>query len=156
MFHAVAYILFILPFTAWLGYELKIKYSLKAYTPWLIGAFATGIIGAVLSNLLLGKTGNFVLHASGGFASTLLFIYLIKTLNLRFSFAISTLLLFGFVCSLGVLNELLEYSVELASNWLFSFDSHDTWRDLTANTTGAVLAWSIYNLYILARKNKVL
>jgi hypothetical protein len=144
--HAIAYILFILPFTAWLGHELQRKYSLRTYWKWALGAFLIGIAGSIVSNVYAGKTGNFILHASGGISSVLLFVYTTKTLRLRFSWSITTLLLFAFVCSLGVLNELAEYAIELLGLETLSYDTHDTWRDFVANTTGATITWGIYSI----------
>jgi len=54
------------------------------------------------------------------------------------------LVLFAFVCMLGVLNELAEFLFELITPLTFSVDSQDTWRDFVANTFGAALAWMIY------------
>lgn len=140
MLYALLYIAFILPFTVWLGHELKRTYSLAHHWPWLLGAFATGVIGSVVS-AAGGIWGNFLLHASGGVASTLLFVYLTRTLHLRFSWKLTTVLLFCFVSTLGVLNELAEFAVELLGWMTMSFDSQDTWRDFVANTTGAAIAW---------------
>jgi glucan phosphoethanolaminetransferase (alkaline phosphatase superfamily) len=146
MVHAIAYIVFILPFTAWLRYELHIKTSLKTHWKWLAGAFFVGVLGNTFSNIFSGVGGNFILHASGGFASTLLFIYLLKTLRLSFNWRITLLLLVGFVSMLGVANELAEYTLELLGAGQYSFDTHDTWRDLVANTTGMLCAWILYCL----------
>ena len=144
MIHAVTYILFILPFTAWLGFELNRKYSLRTHWKWVAGAFLTGLIGSLIYNTYPNKTGNFILHASGGVSSTLMFIYLLKTLNLKLNWRLTILFMFAFVCMLGVLNELAEYFFELLGLGPFTFDKHDTWRDLVANTTGAFVAWGIY------------
>ena len=59
---------------------------------------------------------------------------------------------------LGVLNELAEYLFELLGMGIFSLDTHDTWRDFVANTTGALLTWAIClpvlsNLLQLANAN---
>ena len=147
MTHAFLYIAFILPFTAWLGFELKKKYSLKTYWPWIAAAFVDGIIGRQLSHIFGNPLGNFILHASGGVAAALLFVYMFKTLKLHFNWRITLVMLFAFVCMLGVLNELAEYSLEFLGFGPFSFDPHDTWRDLVANTTGAMLAWGTLNLF---------
>lgn len=154
MIHAFAYILFILPFTMFVGHELKRTYNLKMHWLWLTGAFLTGVMGTILSNMFDGISGNFLLHASGGVASTLLYIYLIKTLNLKFTWLLHTLLLFGFVCMLGVLNELAEYVYEMLNLGLMSFDTHDTWRDMVANTTGALIAWLLYSVHYYLYKPK--
>lgn len=84
---------------------------------------------------------------SGGVSATLLFVYLIKTLKLSFvNWRITLLVLFAFVSMLGVMNELAEYFFESLDFGIFSNDSHDTWRDLVANTTGMTVAWIAINL----------
>lgn len=151
MIHALSYIVFILLFTSWLGHELKKKYSLKEHWPWVAAAFATGILGAIVFELKSDITGNFLLHASGGVASTFLFVYLLKTLKLRFNWRLTLVILFAWVSMLGVLNELAEYFFDLLGLGPFSFDSHDTWRDLVANTTGAFTAWAAIKLTLLKK-----
>ncbi len=145
MIHAIAYVAFILLFTAWLGFELKRKYNLKTHWLWVAAAFAAGIIGSLIySSLSYSKFGNFLLHASGGISATFLFVYTCKTLNLKFvNWRVTLLVLFAFVSMLGVLNELAEYFFELLGFGQFAFDIHDTWRDFVANTTGMIVAWTI-------------
>ena len=153
MIHALAYIVFILPFTAWLGFELNKKYSLKQYWKWLAAAFTVGIVGWLVSSSGSDVFGNFLLHASGGVAATLLFVYLLKTLKLKFSWRLTLVILFAWVSMLGVLNELAEYFFELLGFGPFSFDNHDTWRDFVANTTGAFTCWALLKLIF---RNKIL
>ena len=142
MIHALAYIVFILLFTSWTGRELNKKYSLKTHWQWIAAAFITGIIGSLIYGATLDKFGNFLLHMSGGISATFLFVYLIKTLKLKFiNWRMTLLVLFAFVSMLGVLNELAEYFLELLGLGPFAFDAHDTWRDFVANTTGMFLAW---------------
>jgi glycopeptide antibiotics resistance protein len=153
MIHALAYIAFILPFTAWLGWELNKKYSLKTYWYWVAAAFAMGIIGSFIYGANLNKFGNFLLHMSGGISATFLFIYLTKTLKLQFvNWRVTLIVLFAFVSMLGVLNELAEYLFELLGFGIFSDDTHDVWRDFVANTTGMLLAWLIYVLFTANKK----
>lgn len=151
MIHAILYILFIIPFTAWLGYELKKKYSLKQYWKWIAAAFVTGVVGSLLAEIEPEKFGNFLLHASGGVASTFLFVYLLKTLKLSFNWRLTLVILFAWVSMLGVMNELAEYFLELAGLGPFSFDNHDTWRDFVANTTGAFTAWAALKLILRSK-----
>lgn len=146
MQHSFLYVVFILLFTPWLGFELKKKYSLKAHWPWIAAAFVIGVVGWQLSHINPEIFGNFLLHASGGVASAFLFVYLFRTLKLKFPWRLTLVLLFAWTCMLGVLNELMEYSLEFLGFGPFSFDNHDTWRDLVANTTGAFTAWAIIKL----------
>lgn len=154
MIHAFLYVAFILPFTAWLGFELKKKYKLSQYWQWIAAAFVTGIIGGFIGNIQPEKFGNFLLHASGGVASTFLFVYLLKTLKLKFHWRLALVLLFAWTCMLGVLNELMEYFLEFFGLGPFSFDNHDTWRDFVANTTGAFLCWTVIKFPNLYKKLK--
>jgi len=48
---------------------------------------------------------------------------------------------------LGIVNELAEYAGELLDVGKFSFDTHDTWRDMVANTTGAAVVWLLLTSY---------
>ncbi|MEX2014958.1 MAG: hypothetical protein WD885_03400 [Candidatus Saccharimonadales bacterium] len=146
MIHAFAYIIFILPFTAWLGFELKKKYSLGQHWKWIAAAFLTGVVGSIVYELKPDVTGNFFLHASGGVASAFLFVYLSRTLKLKFPWRLTLVILFAWVSTLGVLNELAEYFFELLGFGPFAFDIHDTWRDFVANTTGAFTCWAILKL----------
>jgi hypothetical protein len=50
------------------------------------------------------------------------------------------------VATMGVLNELAEYAAELARISVFSFDTHDVWRDFAANSLGAIAMWAIIGL----------
>lgn len=144
MIHAVAYILFILPFTAWLGFELRRRYSLRTRWHWLAGAFVIGMVGSQVFRIYPGVFGNFLLHMSGGASAALLFIYLSKTLSIDLNWRLAALTLFAFVCMLGVLNEFAEYFFELVGFGPYSLDRHDTWRDFVANTAGAAITWIIY------------
>ncbi len=111
----------------------------------------TGIIGAIIFSLNQNKFGNFLLHASGGVSSVFLYVYLIKTLKINFNWRLATLLAFAFVSTLGVMNELAEYFLELIGIGIYSHDTHDTWRDFVANTTGVALTWLIYLLTLIRK-----
>ena len=149
MLHPFLYVTFILVFTPWLGFELKKKYSLKEHWGWIAAAFATGVVGWPLSHIQPEIFGNFLLHASGGVASTFLFVYLLRTLKLKFPWRLTLVLLFAWTCMLGVLNELMEYALEFLGLGPFSFDNHDSWRDFVANTTGAFIAWIVIKFTFL-------
>jgi hypothetical protein len=154
MIHALTYIVFILVFTTWLGYELKRDYSLRKHWRWIASAVAAGLVGSLIYNEFFpDKFGNFILHASGGVSAVLLFIYFTKTLKITFTnWRVTLVIVFAFVSTLGVLNELAEYFFELMGLGPFSFDNHDTWRDFVANTTGAAVAWMVYTLAVLRER----
>lgn len=142
----------------WLQWEFKQKVSLKKYWKWLVAALLIQGVASIISlNVTDRVTGNFFYHAvGGGVAATLLYIYLLKTYWVSYGWRVEVVLLYCFVSALGVLNELAEYAGEFVIRvGFFSWDSHDTWRDLTANTLGAVIAWLFYRLYKKLREPSV-
>lgn len=144
MLHVFLSMVFIAVVTKWIVFETKHTVSLTRHIFWVLAAFAAQLLASILSLAIGGKTGNFVLHSvGGGAASTLLFFYLIKTFGIKVSWRVQIVLLFAFVASLGALNELVEYAIESWLGIIMSFDSHDTWRDLVANTSGAYLCWAM-------------
>ncbi len=131
----------------WLQKEFQKNVSLKKYWKWFAGALLVQAISSLISQLIPDRIiGNLFYHAiGGGVTTTLLYVYLLKTYRLNYSWRVELVLLYGFVSGLGVINELAEYAGEFAIRvGIFSWDSHDTWRDLAANTSGAILAWLIY------------
>jgi hypothetical protein len=143
-------------FIWWLQYEFKKKVSLTKYWRWIAAALIVQAFAGVAFLVINDRVfGNFIYHTVGGGVMTTLFaVYLIKTYNQRYTWRVELVLLFGFVSALGVLNELGEYATELAlnKNGLLSWDPHDTWRDLTANTFGMLIAWLLYRLYLRLSK----
>ena len=140
----------------WLQFEFKQNVSFKKHWKWLAGALVIQTIATFISLAIADRiVGNFFYHAvGGGVTSCLIFIYLLKTYGLHFSWRVELVLLYCFVSALGVMNELAEYAGEFLTRvGMFSWDSHDTWRDFVANSTGALVAWLIYRLCsALARK----
>jgi hypothetical protein len=152
MFRALMTISFLAVFLWWLQYEFKKKVDIFKYWPLVAAALLVQGASSMLFLFMDDKAGNFIYHTvGGGVTSTLLFIYFLKLYDLKFSWRVELVLLYAFVSALGVLNELAEYAFELLGLGTLSFDSHDTWRDLVANTFGAVLAWVIYKLILLFR-----
>jgi glycopeptide antibiotics resistance protein len=149
---ALLTITFMVVFIWWLQYEFKKKVSFTKYWRWIAAALILQALSGIAFSAINDRVfGNFIYHAVGGGVMTTLFaVYLLKTYGQRYTWRVELVLLFGFVSALGVLNELAEYATELAlnKNGLLSWDSHDTWRDLAANTSGALLAWLLYRLYL--------
>ncbi len=142
MIHALAYVAFILPFTAWLGFELKRRYLLQTYWLWIVGAVTAALVGSFVYNQFFPDNfGNFLLHASGGVSATCLYVYCTRTLKLKFNWRLTLVMLFAFTSMVGVLNELAEYFFETFGFGIYSYDTHDTWRDFVANTSGMLVAW---------------
>lgn len=141
----------------WLQYEFKRKISLTQHWRWFVAALVTQAASGVLSFAIDDRIlGNFLYHAiGGGVTTTLLFIYLLKTYSISLSWRVELVLLYCFVSALGIINELAEYAGELViGNGAFSWDSHDTWRDFVANTSGAVLAWLVYRVCLVVSKTR--
>lgn len=146
LFHLVAPILFALLVTWWLGSELGHRHRpLRAGWLWLAGATALQILAAILADAYDPYAlGNVLLHAvGGGCVAALLFLYGMYTLRVSISWRLQLAMLFCFVSVLGTLNELLEFGMELLNIGVYSFGARDTWRDMAANTGGAVAMWSI-------------
>ena len=146
MIQPIAYVLAGLLLTTWLGFELKRPYNLRKHWGWLAAAFVVGVASFPLA--LYGQTvaANFVLHATGGVACTLIFVYVVRSLKLQLSWRLALFLLLGLTCLLGAVNELFEYAAELLGRGIYSQDTHDVWRDMAANITGMLGMWLLYSL----------
>jgi len=145
MDRAILTIIFILGLAYWLKWETRKKVSLTKHWRWLLATALVQIIGNAISAIDPNPLrANIFLHAiGGGVASTLLFFYLIKTFEVRLNWRLTLVILFFFVSTLGVMNELIEYGLELMNFGIFSVDTHDTWRDFVSNSTGALTAWIV-------------
>ncbi len=142
MLHIIFTVIFITFLAKWLDYETKRNADLIKYTGWIGAALASQLIASIASQIVGGRYGNIILHGiGGGVASAFLFVYLIKTFKVKAPWRLEFAMLFAFASSLGVLNELAEYALELLLGIVMSVDTHDTWRDFVANTCGALLAW---------------
>lgn len=114
---------------------------------WLILTLLLSVAGLALSELSTSGQGlgNFLMHAvGGGMATACTYLYITKNLNVTINWHLNVALLFMFVSSFGILNELLEYYAELVGAGIFSLDSQDTWRDFVANSSGAFLLLAFY------------
>jgi hypothetical protein len=132
--------------TLWyLRYEFKQKRSFTRHWKWVAAALVIQLGASIAFHIWGGVAGNFFYHAvGGGVVTALFFIYLFKTYDLHHNWRIQLVLLFALVSMLGVCNELMEYAAELINpNLSLSWDTHDTWRDLVANTSGALIAWLV-------------
>lgn len=149
MFHAVATLLFAIFAVYYLSFETKKKLLIKKGWGYLLVAILLPLFGSFLSKIVGGTLGNFLLHAvGGGMSATFLFYYLCGLLEYKLNWRVELITLFAFVSCLGVLNELLEYVIELTTPLIMSLDSQDTWRDLVANTSGALVAWTAIKVYL--------
>lgn len=158
MIHAFATAIFTLIFALWLSFETKRKADFRKYIGLIATALISPLLASVASATIGGQAGNFVLHAvGGGVASGLVFVYFIKSFDIRVVWRFEGALLFAFVSSLGVLNEFAEYFIEACFGIIMSVDTRDTWRDFVANTVGAFVAWVMLKILfsISARRNRI-
>ena len=144
MGHAIYTLAFTALVARWLGHELGRSPDYRRHRRWLVAMVAVQLVASALSHLIGGVVGNAVLHGlGGGAAAALLLTYLVRTFAPDWPVRLQAVALFLLVSTLGVLNELGEYLVELAQLAVYSEDTHDTWRDLVANTTGAAVTLGI-------------
>ncbi len=115
---------------------------------WTVAALVAAVLGIALSHLFASPIhANLFMHAvGGGITSFCLTMSVIRQAQLKLTLAQLGLVLLGVGCVLGVANEIFEYALEMltAGRLVFSRDTHDTWRDLCANTVGmgaAFLVW---------------
>lgn len=97
------------------------------------------------SPLIDGRDTAFTTHfIGGGLFCGLLWLYLKDNLEINLSPFWEVVSLYFLVSGLGVANELFEwFTVQVH---LSDLNPSDTWWDLVANTTGALLFWVIYYL----------
>lgn len=94
------------------------------------------------SPLIEGKDISFVTHfIGGGVFSALLWLYVSKAKKLRLGLYGRAAGVFALVSSLGVVNELFEFV--LVKLHIASILITDTSWDLVANTSGALITWTV-------------
>lgn len=81
----------------------------------------------------------------GGFVSALYFIFFLREFKIKLPIIARLALLYAFVSTLGVTNELLEFTASQAG--IYALDGGDVWWDLAANTSGAYLLFISFELY---------
>jgi hypothetical protein len=142
--------IFILLAARWIKWELNSNVSLKKHWKWIAGAITFQLLAELISaNFSDQFIGNILLHTiGGGVTSSCLFFYLIRTFTIKVNWRLELGMLFLAISALGVLNELWEFSFELLHLGKYSFDTHDTWRDLASNTFGGILSWGIIHTYL--------
>lgn len=92
---------------------------------------------------------NFLQHGiGGGVAVALGCLFMIQYFKDKLDFfnsrVFQIIFIFAFVSSLGVLNEILEFTFDALRVGIYSNDRYDTWFDLVANSTGALATFAIY------------
>jgi hypothetical protein len=158
MLHIIGHLVLALGLLRWLTWELKKPFEPKKHGILLIFTILFAILGLFLSELSTSGQGigNALMHAvGGGMATACTYQYVKRNLNLHINWRLEVAFLFLFVSGFGVLNELIEYVAELGGYGIFSLDSHDTWRDFVANSTGAyAVLLSVYSNQLFHKKAK--
>lgn len=95
---------------------------------------------------------NFLQHSiGGGVAVGLISFYLYQNFKSQLpwlrDWRIKLVFLLGIVSIFGVANEIIELTLDLMNFSQYSRDRFDTWIDLVANTTGALLAFYIAQVF---------
>ncbi len=155
MIHSLAFILALLIGPAIVGQIIQRicrpngpLYGLSLTYPWTIAALLIALIGTTTNHFIPNSiASNFFMHAvGGGVVSFCLTMSIIRQARFKLLLPQLLLVLLAVSCVLGVANELFEYAVELLTRGriYFSIDTHDTWRDLLANTVGALGAFVIW------------
>jgi hypothetical protein len=140
------------PIFAVAGLFLLTKEFGKRFQPlqhfgWVIGGVPIGVLAMLAYRFFDSKTANFISHAvGGGMVSIMSYQYCKAHLQPRWSWRVDFVVAMMAVATMGVLNELAEYAAELARISVFSFDTHDVWRDFAANSLGAIAMWAIIGL----------
>jgi hypothetical protein len=116
------------------------------FTWWLgLAAFLQFTISVIYSYNYSQKM-NFVMHAvGGGVACALMFQHIKAQMKWKFTRFQELMFLLAFVSVFGVINELAEFSLDTLGFGRFSIDRIDTWLDLLANSSGALIG----HLFIL-------
>lgn len=157
MLYVIAYAILTLVLMKWLVYEFRpAAIQPRRQAGWLLLALFFILLGEGTAILTGGRLGNFLLHAiGGGVASTFIFAFFVRVFKPRLSWRSELVLLFMFVSTLGVLNELAEYAAEMLWSVQLAFDTHDTWRDFVANSGGAMVAWLLVKLIQYKGERKI-
>ena len=116
--------------------------------PWTFAAVVVAFLGVAISHLFANPIhANLFMHAvGGGVTSFCLAMSVIRQAQFKLTHWQLALVMLAVVSTLGVANEIFEYALEMltAGRLVFSLDTHDTWRDLCANTVGMAAAFLVW------------
>jgi hypothetical protein len=117
------------------------------HAPYLWAAAALWWLALFVPNVPLSpETETFSMHFTGGGVAVILFLYVVKVYQLKFTYTWQAwMAMFMFVSTLGVLNELLEFFLDVTR--IMPMPRGDTWWDLWANTLGALFVYFAVRLY---------
>jgi len=101
---------------------------------------------------IAGQTDTFIMHTIGGLVAALLYVYSVKSYQIKFEAWWQPWIgLFLFTSGLGVLNELFEFFL-YSIGWPGVIGG-DEWWDLTANTLGGFVAYCAFSLTVRFNKS---
>lgn len=150
--HVIFHLIFAVGGLWLLTKEFGRKFEPLKHWGWLAVGVVFGVLAVLSYDVFSDLVANWILHSVGGGAVTALTYFYFKAhVRPKWSWRVDAVMLFMLVSALGLINELAEYAYELAHLGTMSFDTHDTWRDLVANSAGALLTWTIVSS--LLRKN---
>lgn len=119
----------------------------RTYAPYLVAASALWVLSFLLPNVpISSETDSFTMHSLGGMVAAVLFVYTVKSYDIRFEAMWQVWVgLYLFTSGLGVLNELAEFF--LTKTNVEPIVGGDEWWDLLANTLGAFVAFGALWLF---------
>lgn len=152
--YALVDVFFVLGVEFWLTHTGLVKQKASKRFRWLLLIIGIVQISAeLISHSLHSRFGNLILHSiGGGVVVSLMFFYLQRQYAPKMRLDVQIVAVLLLASGLGCLNEMAEYAMELIGYAIFSLDTHDTWRDISANTVGAFVGWVLFTAYLLVHK----
>lgn len=126
--------------------DKSMRLTYKQAMPYLLAAAFLWVLAFFVPNIPVSpETDTFSQHAMGGVVAGVLFLFACRAYGWRSSsWWQPWLVLYAFVSSLGVLNELFELFATKTE--LTIIDGSDVWWDLLANTIGGIVAFAAYEV----------
>lgn len=146
-----------------IGVPVVVYVFLPILTHWLSGKTPVKRTTLILAGLIYfvswylpspkvdGMQTAFLTHfVGGGIFSGIVWVYIRNQLGLKYKPLPDLVFTYALVSALGVSNEIFEFFITRAG--LASLSSYDTWWDLVANTSGALLFWVLHYIYRVTKK----
>lgn len=121
------------------------KYQIRNCWSLLIIVLSSFLINIIAVSVPDLELGNRLMHAfGGGFMVFMVCFFVVR--DLKLSLHLFQYLLFGLliVMSLGILNELLEFYLQIFRGRIFATTVQDTWFDLLSNLIGCLIGMVIF------------
>lgn len=164
LYYIVGILFFVLPFLGVLIWKYIYPQIFVSYKDIIKNSYILLIAIAILSvtvNVLIwlpnidmnSWVGNFYLHAIAWWVPcALMFLYIIRCINIYIPYIARILMFFMFLCTLWVSNELLEFLLEYMRLWTMQSWWWDTRQDLLANTVWGMI-WFVTTQYFYDKTN---